>query len=76
MGMTCSTNWRYEKAYKTLVRKPEVKRLLRSSRHKWKDNTATNLWEMEWKSVNWIHLTKDRDQWQALVNTVMNLQNP
>jgi hypothetical protein len=23
---------------------------------------------------DWIHLTQDRDQWQALVNTVMNLR--
>jgi hypothetical protein len=23
--------------------------------------------------VGWIHLTQDRDQWLALVNTVMNL---
>jgi hypothetical protein len=26
--------------------------------------------------VVWIHLAKDRDQWQALVNTVMNLWVP
>jgi hypothetical protein len=24
----------------------------------------------------WIHLGQDRDQWQALVNTVMNLWVP
>jgi hypothetical protein len=23
--------------------------------------------------LNWIHLAKDRDEWRALVNTVMNL---
>jgi hypothetical protein len=23
--------------------------------------------------VDWIHLTKDKTQWQALVSTVMNL---
>jgi hypothetical protein len=26
--------------------------------------------------VNWIHLAQNRDQWQALVNTVMNLRVP
>jgi hypothetical protein len=24
--------------------------------------------------VDWMHLTQDRDQWWAVVNTVMNLQ--
>jgi hypothetical protein len=26
--------------------------------------------------MNWIHLAEDRDQWRALVNTVMNFQIP
>jgi hypothetical protein len=29
-----------------------------------------------WEGVDWIHLAQDRDQWQALVNTVMNLLVP
>jgi hypothetical protein len=29
-----------------------------------------------WKGVGWIHLFQDRDQWRALVNSVMNLQVP
>jgi hypothetical protein len=24
------------------------------------------------EDVNWIHMVQDRDQWQALVNMVMN----
>jgi hypothetical protein len=25
------------------------------------------------EGVNWVHMVHDRDQWRALVNTVMNL---
>jgi hypothetical protein len=31
---------------------------------------------MGWEGVVHIHLAQDRDQWQAVVNTVMNLQVP
>jgi hypothetical protein len=29
-----------------------------------------------WGGVDWIHLAQERDQWRALVNTVMNLLVP
>jgi hypothetical protein len=35
-----------------------------------------DLWEREWEVVYWMHLAQDKDQWQALVNMVMNLQVP
>jgi hypothetical protein len=63
-------------AYNILVGKPEVKRQLGRPRHRWKDNTVLNLWVIGWESVEWMHLGQDGDQWQALVNTVMNLQVP
>jgi hypothetical protein len=30
--------------------------------------------KLQWEGVDYMHLTWDRDQWQALANTVMNLQ--
>jgi hypothetical protein len=30
--------------------------------------------ERWWKDVDWIHQGKDRGQWQALINMVMNLR--
>jgi hypothetical protein len=32
--------------------------------------------EMGWEDMDWIDLTQGRDQWRALVNTVMNLRIP
>jgi hypothetical protein len=32
--------------------------------------------EIGWDGVDWIDLAQDRDQWRALVNTVMNLRVP
>jgi hypothetical protein len=32
--------------------------------------------EIGWGGMEWIYLNQDRDQWRALVNTVMNLRVP
>jgi hypothetical protein len=29
--------------------------------------------EVGWEGVDWMYLTQDRDQWQTVVSTVMNL---
>jgi hypothetical protein len=40
------------------------------------DNIKMDLREIGWDDMNWIFLAQDRDQWRALVNTVMNLRVP
>jgi len=35
-----------------------------------------NLREIGWEGVDWMYLAQDRDQWQALVTTVMDFQVP
>jgi hypothetical protein len=37
------------------------------------DNIKMNLREIGWDGVDWIDMAQDRDQWRALVNTVMNI---
>jgi hypothetical protein len=32
--------------------------------------------ETGWEKVVWMHIAQDRDQWRALVNTVVNLRFP
>jgi hypothetical protein len=63
-------------AYRILVGKLEGKRPLGRHRPRWEDNIKADLREIEWGGMDWIDLTQDRDQWRALVNTVMNLRVP
>jgi hypothetical protein len=63
-------------AYKILVGKLEWKIPFGRPRRRWKDNIRMDLEKIGWESVDWIHLSQDRDQWRALVNTVMNLWVP
>jgi hypothetical protein len=64
------------KAYRILVGKPERKAPLRRPRRRWVNNVKMDLREIGWDRVDWIGLAQDRDQWRALVNTVMNLRVP
>jgi hypothetical protein len=61
-------------AYRTLVGKPEGKRLLGRPRRRWVDEIKMNLRETGWDGVEWIDMAQERDQWRALVNTVLNLR--
>jgi hypothetical protein len=40
------------------------------------DNIKMNLRDIGWCGMDWIDLAQDRDQWKALVNTIMNLRVP
>jgi hypothetical protein len=62
--------------YSIFVEKPEEKKVLGRPRHILEDKNKMDLREIGWEGVDWMHLAKDREQWCALVNTVMNLQGP
>jgi hypothetical protein len=62
--------------HKLLVGKSERKRPVGRTRPWWEDNIKMDLREIGLGGMNWIDLTQDRDQWRALVNTVMNLWVP
>jgi hypothetical protein len=63
-------------AYGILVGKPEGKQPLGRLRSRWVGNIKIDLREIGWNGMDWIDLAQDRDQWRALVNTVMNLRVP
>jgi hypothetical protein len=56
------------------VLKPEGKRPLGRSRHRWEDNIKMDLREIFSDGVKWIRLAQFRVQWLAFVSTVMNLR--
>jgi hypothetical protein len=80
MDRACSTNGAKRNAYRILVgkleRKLEGKRPLGGPRCMWVDNIKIALRETRWGFMNWIDLAQGRDQWRALVNTVMNFRVP
>jgi hypothetical protein len=57
--------------YKIFFGKPEEKRQLGRPGRTWEDNIKTDLREIVYGGVDWIHLAQDSDRWRALVNTVM-----
>jgi hypothetical protein len=62
--------------YRVLVGRPEGKRPLERPRRRWENNIKLDLREIGIDEANWIRLARERVQWRAFVNTVMNLQVP
>jgi hypothetical protein len=60
-------------AYKILFGKSEEKRPFGRPRSRWEYNIRVALRETGWVGVEWMHQVQDRNQWRALMNTVMNL---
>jgi hypothetical protein len=58
------------------VGRSEGKRPLGRRGRRWKNNIKMDLREMGWSDIIWIYLAQGRDQWRALLNTVMNLWVP
>jgi hypothetical protein len=65
MGGACSKQRNGGHAYTNLVGKPECKRPFPRRRHRWNNNISE-----DWGGKVWA---QDRDQWRALVNTIIKL---
>jgi hypothetical protein len=61
-------------AYRILLGNPEGNKPLARPRHRWVDNIKMDIREIGWDCVNWIDMAQDKDQWRAVLNTVMNLR--
>jgi hypothetical protein len=68
--------WERRNAYRILVGRQEGRIPPGRPRRRWVDNIKMDLREIGWDSMDWIDLAQDRDNWRALVNTVMNLRVP
>jgi hypothetical protein len=71
-----NTNGEKMNAYRILVEKPEGKIPLERPRSRWLDNIKVDLREIGYDGMDGIDLAQDRDQWRALVNTILNLRVP
>jgi hypothetical protein len=76
IGRACGTHGKEDECHRILVGKPERKRHIRTPRRRWEDNIKMDLREIGWGGMDWIDLAQDREQWRALVNTVMDFWVP
>jgi hypothetical protein len=62
--------------YRVFVGRREGKRPVGRPRRRLEDNIKMDLREIGIDGANWIRLVRNRIQWRAFVNTVMNLRVP
>jgi hypothetical protein len=43
---------------------------------RWEDNTGMDIREIGWEGVDWMHMAQEGDQWQAIMEMVVNLWVP
>jgi hypothetical protein len=76
MRMRCGTHGICQNCIHDLVGNPERNRPPQRPKRRWENNIRMDVRKKGWVGVDWMHLAQDRDQWQAVVNTVMNLWVP
>jgi hypothetical protein len=55
------------------VGKQEERKELGRPRCKWVDNIELDIGGNGWGGMNWVDLSQDKDNWKALVNTLINI---
>jgi hypothetical protein len=76
MGRVLARMGERRNPYRILMGKPEGKRQLGRKRRSWVDNIQIYLREIGWYGMDWIDLALYRNQWRALVKTMMDLRVP
>jgi hypothetical protein len=71
MGRAWSRNARDEECIQDNGGKARRKETTGRPQRRCVDNIKIDVREVGWDDVGWIDLAQDRDQWRALVNTVM-----
>jgi hypothetical protein len=51
-----------------VVEKPDEMTSLRIRMVRWEDTIKVDVKEIGWKSVDWVYLAEDGDNWRAVVN--------
>jgi hypothetical protein len=62
--------------YKILISKPQGRKTLWRTRHRWKDKTKVEFEETGYKTENYIQTIWERVHWYASMKIVMNLKVP